>query len=152
MAKDLVRTRANIERFHEMTAQISVIGLRLQTLKSSTDMANSMATASKLMAACNKKMNLKTMQAILYDFDKNMEIMDMKTELINDAVDDAVEIDNEEAETDNVVSQILDEIGLTVSESVNLQLLFSYYLLLLGRRHYAKGAKDDSCCQWQFNA
>ena len=119
MAKDLVRTRSNIKRFYEMAAQISAISLRLQTLKSSQDMAKTMAGAGKLMQKCNKKMNIPAMQKIVMEFEKNSEILDMKAEMINDSIDDAMADENEEEETDNVVAKVLDEIGISVGESMN---------------------------------
>ena len=102
-----------------MAAQISAISLRLQTLKSSQDMAKTMAGAGKLMQKCNQKMNLPAMQKIMMDFEKNSEILDMKAEMINESIDDAMADENEEQETENVVSRVLDEIGITVGESMN---------------------------------
>lgn len=102
-----------------MAAQISAISLRLQTLKSSQDMAKTMAGAGKLMQKCNQKMNLPAMQKIMMDFEKNSEILDMKAEMINESIDDAMADENEEQETENVVSRVLDEIGITIGESMN---------------------------------
>lgn len=112
MAKDVVRTRANIKRFHEMAAQITAIGLRLQTLKSSHDISNAMSAAAALMKRCNRRMDLSAMQKIVMEFERNAEVMDARQEMMNEAIDDTVddEIDNEE-ETDQVVAQILDELG-----------------------------------------
>lgn len=50
--------------------------------------------------------------------------MDMKEEMMSDAVDDAMEDEaegeGEEVESDKILKEVLDEIGLGVNESVRL--------------------------------
>lgn len=43
------------------------------------------------MQNMNRQLNLPQIQKILHDFEKQSEIMDMKEEMINDAIDDAME-------------------------------------------------------------
>jgi charged multivesicular body protein 2A len=38
MAKDIVRTRSYVKKFHKMKAQLQAVGLRLQTLQSTDSM------------------------------------------------------------------------------------------------------------------
>lgn len=47
------------------------------------------------------------------------EKMEMTQEMMGDAIDDAFEADDEEEETDNLVNQVLDEIGLTAGQEVH---------------------------------
>lgn len=44
-------------------------------------------------------MNLPQIQRILQEFEKQSEIMDMKEEIMNEAMDDAMEDDGDEEET-----------------------------------------------------
>lgn len=124
MAKDLVRVRGNIKRFYEMIAQISAISLRLQTLKSSHDISAAMSSATKLMRSCNQKMNLPEMQKIVANFERNSDIMDMKGELINDTIDVALGEQDDEQETELIVNQVLDEIGLSLNQTVRRNNIF----------------------------
>lgn len=124
MAKDLVRVRGNIKRFYEMIAQISAISLRLQTLKSSHDISAAMSSATKLMRSCNQKMNLPEMQKIVANFERNSDIMDMKGELINDTIDVALGEQDDEQETELIVNQVLDEIGLSLNQTVRRDNIF----------------------------
>ena len=126
MAKDLVRVRGNIKRFYEMIAQISAISLRLQTLKSSHDISAAMSSATKLMRSCNQKMNLPEMQKIVANFERNSDIMDMKGELINDTIDVALGEQDDEQETELIVNQVLDEIGLSLNQTVRRDNIFYY--------------------------
>jgi charged multivesicular body protein 2A len=39
---------------------------------------------------------------------------------MNDAIDDAMEGENDEEETENIVNQVLDEIGINLDQSVRI--------------------------------
>ncbi|CAO1407057.1 unnamed protein product [Diamesa serratosioi] len=119
MAKDLVRTRRQVRKFMLMKANIQAVSLKIQTLKSQNTMAQAMKGVSKAMMNMNKQMNLPQIQQILHEFEKQSEIMDMKEEMINDAIDDAMEDEGDEEEGDAIVSQVLDELGLQLSDTLS---------------------------------
>lgn len=50
------------------------------------------------MASMNRQLNLPQIQRIMQEFEKQSEIMDMKEEIMNDAIDDAMEGDADEEE------------------------------------------------------
>lgn len=85
------------------------------------------------MQNMNRQLNLPQIQKILHEFEKQSEIMDMKEEMINDAIDDAMEGEDDEEETDAVVTQVLDELGLKLGDQlanlslVRITLQFYYY-------------------------
>lgn len=118
MAKDLVRTRKYVKKFMIMKANIQAVSLKIQTLRSQNAMAQAMKGVTKAMQSMNRQLNLPQIQRILQDFEKQSEIMDMKEEMMNDAIDDAMEGDDDEEETDAVVSQVLDELGLQLNEEL----------------------------------
>lgn len=74
---------------------------------------------TKAMQNMNKQLNLPQIQKILQEFEKQSEIMDMKEEMINDAIDDAMEDEGDEEETDAIVSQVMDELGLQVGDQLS---------------------------------
>jgi charged multivesicular body protein 2A len=47
---------------------------------------------------CIRQLNLPQIQRILQEFEKQSEIMDMKEEMMNDAIDDAMEDEGDEEE------------------------------------------------------
>lgn len=61
----------------------------------------------------NKKLNLPALQAIMRDFEKQQARSEMTEEAMGDALDDAFEVDGEQEETDDVVNQVLDELGVS---------------------------------------
>lgn len=119
MAKDLVRTRRYVRKFMLMKANIQAVSLKIQTLKSQNAMGEAMKGVTKAMTNMNRQLNLPQIQKILHEFEKQSEIMDMKEEMINDAMDDAMEDEGDEEETDAIVSQVLDELGLQLNDQLS---------------------------------
>lgn len=74
---------------------------------------------TKAMQNMNRQLNLPQIQKILHEFEKQSEIMDMKEEMINEHIDDAMEDEGDEEETDAVVSQVLDELGLQLNDQLS---------------------------------
>ncbi|XP_066247352.1 charged multivesicular body protein 2a [Euwallacea similis] len=119
MARDLVRTRRYIKKFMLMKANIQAVSLKIQTLRSQNAMAQAMKGVTRAMASMNRQLNLPQIQRILQEFEKQSEIMDMKEEVMNDAIDDAMEGDDDEEESDAIVSQVLDELGLQLTDTLS---------------------------------
>ncbi|KAJ3269758.1 Charged multivesicular body protein 2A [Terramyces sp. JEL0728] len=106
---DLVRTRRYIQKFYQT---------RTQTFRSNQQMADAMKGVTKALASMNKGVNLPQISKIMMDFQRESEMMDMKQELMNDAIDDTMEDDNDEEESDQILNQVLDEIGIDLNQSM----------------------------------
>ncbi|KAJ6496500.1 vacuolar sorting protein DID4 [Mycena vitilis] len=119
MAKDLVRTRRYVQKFYQMRTQLQAVGLRIQTLRSNQQMADAMRGATRAMGAMNRGLNLPSIQRIMTEFEKESSVMDMKEEMMSDAVDDVMEDEeDEEEEGDKILKQVLDEIGVGLSQQL----------------------------------
>eukprot|EP00741_Cyanophora_paradoxa_P010148 tig00020510_g9823.t1 len=118
MAKDLVRTRAHVNKFYNMRAQLQAVGLRLQTLKSTAAMAGAMKGVTKALTKMNEKLQMKEMADIMKEFSKQSEIMDAKEEMMGDTIDDVMGGEDEEEESDTLVRQVLDEIGIKLDSEL----------------------------------
>lgn len=119
-AKDLIRTRKYVEKFNMMSTQLQAISLRIQTVRSNEQMTASMKDATKVLGGMNKSMNLPQLAKIAMEFEKQNDIMDQRQEMMDDAIDDAMgedELDEEEA--DEIVSKVLDEIGVDLNQAMN---------------------------------
>lgn len=114
MAKDLVRTRKYVSKFFKMKAQLQAVSLQLQTVASTQAMTEAMKGTTRAMMVMNKQIDLPAMRAIMQEFMKQNEIMDMKEEFMNDTVDQIMEDETDTLEEDALVSQVLDEIGLNL--------------------------------------
>jgi charged multivesicular body protein 2A len=139
MAKDLIRTRHSVTKFYSLKSQLQGVSLRMQTLKSTQAMADAMRCATlgahfagfshtqdtclrrgvtRAMAGMNKQLNLPVLQNIMREFERQNERMDTTTEVMGDAIDGAFEEDGEQEETDDLVNQVLDEIGCTLGSQL----------------------------------
>ncbi len=77
------------------------------------------------MASMNRGLNLPAIQRIMNEFEKENATMDMKEEMMSDAVDDAMDLEeDEEEEGDKILKQVLDEIGVDLSQQVGECLRF----------------------------
>ncbi|KAL3895219.1 MAG: hypothetical protein SGCHY_004831 [Lobulomycetales sp.] len=123
MAMDLVRTRRYIQKFYQMRTQLQAVSLRIQTLRSNQAMAEAMKGVTKAMKTMNKQINLPQIQKIMMDFEQESEILDMKDEMMNvpethDTMEDAMGEEDEEEESDAIVNQVLDEIGISLDDQM----------------------------------
>uniref|UniRef100_A0A3P8S2H8 Charged multivesicular body protein 2A n=1 Tax=Amphiprion percula TaxID=161767 RepID=A0A3P8S2H8_AMPPE len=73
----------------------------------------------KKMAKQGQMLKLPQIQKIMMEFERQSEIMDMKEEMMNDAIDDAMGDEDDEEESDAIVSQVLDELGLNLSDELS---------------------------------
>lgn len=73
------------------------------------------------MGAMNRGLNLPQIQRIMHEFERESATMDMKEEMMSDAVDDVMDddLEDEEMEGDNILKQVLDEIGVDLSQQVS---------------------------------
>ena len=67
----------------------------------------------------NRGLNLPGIQRIMNEFEKESSTMDMKEEMMSDAVDEVMdEEEDEEEEGDKILKEVLDEIGVGLSQKV----------------------------------
>ena len=69
----------------------------------------------------NRGLNLPAIQRIMNEFEKENSMMDMKEDMMSDAVDEVMDEDeNEEEEGDKILKEVLDEIGVSLSQQVKI--------------------------------
>ncbi len=101
-----------------MKANIQAVALKIQTLKSNQAMTDAMKGVTKAMQTMNRQLKLPQIQKIMMEFEKQSEILDMKEEMMNDAVDDVIGEEEDEEESDVIVTQVLDELGLVLTDEL----------------------------------
>jgi charged multivesicular body protein 2A len=118
--------RRYIQKFYEMRTQIQAISLRVQTMKTNEQMTQAMRGATTLLGSMNRQMNLPALQRIAMEFEKENDIMEQRQEVMDDAIDDITGLEDEE-EGEEVVNQVLDEIGVDLKQAVSSCVLtFAY--------------------------
>lgn len=118
MAKDLVRTRAHVTKFIEMRSHLQSCGLKLQTVKSHHAMGEAMKNTTKAMMKMNKAVNAPAISKMMAEFERENMKSEMMQEIMGEMMDDAMEEPGDEDETDKIVSQVLDEIGISFGEEI----------------------------------
>ena len=107
-----------IQKFYQMRTNLQAVSLRIQTVRSNEQMMQSMKGATGLIASMNKNMKLPALQKIAMEFEKENDIMDQRQEMMDDAIDDTLGEDDE-VEGDEVIKEVLDEIGVDLTQSVS---------------------------------
>lgn len=118
MAKDLVRTRQYITKFIEMRSHLQGCALKLQTVKSQQAMADAMKSTTQAMMRMNKAVDVPAVNKMMAEFERENMKSEMMQEIMGEALDDAMETDGDAEEEDKIVSQVLDEIGVSFGEEV----------------------------------
>lgn len=82
------------------------------------------------MGAMNRGLNLPSIQKIMNEFERESAMMDMKGEMMSDAVDEVMddELEDEEEEGDKILKEVLDGIGVDLSQQVCFYLFKSTLL------------------------
>lgn len=106
MAKDLIRTRNAISKFHQMKAQLQAVSIRVQTMSSTAAMADAMKGAARAMYAMNHQVNVPGMQRIMMQFEKEGDMMEMKQELMDSTIDDVMAQEGDQEQEDEVGARI----------------------------------------------
>jgi charged multivesicular body protein 2A len=88
-----------------------------QTVRTNEQMMQAMKGATGVLGSMNRNMNLPALQRIAMEFEKENDIMDQRQEMMDDAIDDVTGLEDE-AEGEEVVEQVLEEIGIDLSQAV----------------------------------
>jgi hypothetical protein len=90
----------------------------IKTLKSTATMADAMKGVTRALMRMNQSMNLPAMQKVMMEFERQSEMMDMKEEMMEDCMDDMMGEEDEEGESEEILNQVLDEIGIGLAGQV----------------------------------
>ncbi|KAH0786775.1 vacuolar protein sorting-associated protein 2 1 [Histomonas meleagridis] len=114
IAKDLVRNRQAMKKFLKLGSQMESLGLRIETIKAQAGVNKALKGAAQAMHQLNRMVNVPQMQMIMQKFMMENEMMDMKGEMVDEAMDDIWEDDETDLEEETAAqyAQIFGEIGI----------------------------------------
>lgn len=101
-----------------MKSQLQGVSSRIVTMKSTDAMNRAMAGATRAMAVMNQQMNLPRMQQLMMEFEAQNSKMEMKQEMMDEVINDALDGDEMDAESEDVINQVLDEIGIKLAQDL----------------------------------
>ncbi|KAL4431015.1 hypothetical protein ABPG75_006271 [Micractinium tetrahymenae] len=118
LAQQLVRLRSHITKLRTTQAQLRGVGLSVTTAATTSTVGTSLGTAGKAMAQMGAATDVKQMQKNMMQFGRENAKMEMTGEMMDSAIEDALDGDGVEEETDDVMAQVLDEIGIDLSAQI----------------------------------
>jgi len=117
-ATDLVRTRGYIQKFMLMKANLQAVSIKILTLQSQQAIGQAMMGVTIALRGMNQQMKLPQVKRILMEFEKQLQMMDLKEEMLNEAMDSSMGMEDPDAESDELVTQVLDELGLQLQHQL----------------------------------
>ncbi|KAJ8282562.1 hypothetical protein COCON_G00050810 [Conger conger] len=115
LAKQLVQLRKQKTRTYAVSSKVTSMSTQTKVMNSQMKMAGAMATTTKTMQAVNKKMDPQKTLQTMQNFQKENMKMGMTEDMINDTLDELFEGSDDEEESEGIVNQVLDEIGIEIS-------------------------------------
>jgi len=88
-----------------------------------------MREATSILGGMNRNLNLPQLQRIAMEFEKENDIMDQRQEMMDDAIDDVTGLEDE-AEGDEIVEQVMEELGVDLKNSVSFQTNLFYTCIM----------------------
>lgn len=101
-----------------MRSHLQGCALKLQTVKSHHAMAEAMSSTAKAMYKMNKAVDVPAITKMMAEFEKENAKTEIMQEIMGDTLDEAMADENAEEEEERIVSQVLDEIGVTFGEEL----------------------------------
>ena len=90
----------------------------MQTVKSHHAMAEAMKSTAKAMYKMNRAVDVPAITKMMAEFEKENAKSEIMQEIMGDTLDDALADENTEEEEERIVSQVLDEIGISFGEEL----------------------------------
>eukprot|EP00741_Cyanophora_paradoxa_P014913 tig00020830_g14387.t1 len=118
LAKQLVRLRAQQQKFAVMRSHVSSVGATASVMKANTTLATAMTGATKAMTSMNKQLDATGLRKDMQELGKQNAKMQMKEEMMGDAIDGALGVEDEDEQSDEICAQLLDEIGINLQTAM----------------------------------
>ncbi|KAJ8916131.1 hypothetical protein NQ315_004498 [Exocentrus adspersus] len=115
LAKQLVQLRKQKQRSYAAGSKVQGVAFQNKAMGANAKLADAMGVAGKTMSDMNRTMRPEQIGAIVNAFSRENMKMEMTDEMINDTLDDMLSESGDEEESDNIITQVLDEIGIEIS-------------------------------------
>lgn len=114
----LVRVRARIRRQEAMVGKLRAMENRISEIGSCNLLTKSMLDGVNAMRTVSGATDFSSISRIIREFDRQNGMMDERMEMMDGAIDGMEETENEESETDEMMAQVLAEVGIDMDEVI----------------------------------
>jgi hypothetical protein len=112
-AQQLVRARAHRARLDTMRGQLTALGQQLEVVKGTQQIHRVVEQTTALMRAINLRVNPRAAHKLLVDFERQNTAFTAGQEVMQETLDAAFEADDEQEASDDALSGIFRELGLS---------------------------------------
>ncbi|XP_062206165.1 vacuolar protein sorting-associated protein 2 homolog 3-like [Phragmites australis] len=117
LARQPIRLRQQISNLQGSRAQIRGIATHTLAMHANTSVATGLQSANEAMGALNKQMEPSKQMKTMQEFQKQSAQMDMT--MMADSIDNILDDDQTEEETEELANQVLDEIGIDIASQLS---------------------------------
>ena len=119
LVQDMLRNRAAISKFRILQVQMDSILIKVMHMKAEMGVTNALKQAGFMMKAFNDSVNLVQLNAIVQQFMKQNEISDIKSEMLDDIVNEGIEEGDVEDTMVQSMCSVFNEMGIPVTEKLH---------------------------------
>ena len=120
LSKQLVQVRAQKEKMLTAKANLGAVQMHATTMASHAAAASAIGKVSDAMGTANSILDPKKMTQTMNEFTKQNEMMNIREEMMDDALTDAFDNDELDEEAEDVTNQVLAELGLELGNQMNI--------------------------------
>lgn len=118
MAKNLVQIRNQKNKLYSTKANLNSVGMTATSMATQVAATAAIGDVSGAMVKINQAIDAKEMTKIMTDFQRQNEVMEVRQELMDDALTDAFDAEDLDAEADEVTGQVLAELGIEMDQQM----------------------------------
>jgi Snf7 len=126
-ARDLVRLRATREKLGTTKQHLVGLQRQLTVMQGTQALQKTLCATTQLLKDLNSQTNAKTMGRVLQDFERQNSIFTDQQEIMQDAMQDVFEVDDEGAAADDAVSSVLAEFQLDAALQLSRASVFPQF-------------------------
>jgi charged multivesicular body protein 2B len=118
LAKQLVQVRKQKEKMLAAKAHIGAVGMQATSMASQVAAASAIGSVTSAMGVANSAMDVKATMKIMQEFQRENERLEVKQEMMDDALIDAFDTDEVNEEAEQVTNQVLAELGVEMDSKM----------------------------------
>lgn len=98
LANDLVRLRGQLKKLLKMKQNLQGVSIHLRSLETQQSITEALYQATKVLRGMNNRLNMPKVQAILKEFEKQSQVMEIKGDMIGETIDDVAGVEDDAEE------------------------------------------------------
>ena len=111
-AKDLARLRNQVSQLYSLGSQLKGIEMQLASVSGNAAVMDALKVSTEAISAVEGSMSVQEIMSMVKDYSKQSEKLEMKQEMMGDAMEGALDTGDVDTEADKIYSQICDDINV----------------------------------------